>query len=58
MIRVVRVLEYTYSNQEELEKDMAQWEVPAMGVKECGPTGHPFATIRSGIILPRTEEAE
>lgn len=45
MIRVLRIIEYTYDNNQRAEEDMARWQVPAIGTRR-----HGNMTIRSTII--------
>lgn len=50
-IRVIRIMEYIYVNQEEFETDSARWFVPPMGSRTnlAGNT-----TIRSSMMLPES----
>lgn len=56
MIRVLRLMEYTYDTPEEAQRDMDRWMVPANGSKVVATRG----TIRSTIItnLDHTPEEE
>ena len=45
MIRVLRILEYTYESNERAEEDMQRWQVPAVGSQRHGDM-----TIRSSVI--------
>ena len=47
MIRVIRLLEYTYASQAECDKDMARWYVPPVGVR-----GSNTIKIRSSVTFP------
>lgn len=46
MIRVLRLLEYEFEDNEMAENHMAQFQVPAIGTKAFGK----HTTIRSAII--------
>lgn len=48
MIRVLRLLEYTYPDNQSAEDDMGRWGVPANGSKKWGV--HDAKVIRSAII--------
>lgn len=50
MIRVLRLLEYSYENYEQAELDMRQWTIPAFGSKAFGKK-----TVYSAILPPVTE---
>lgn len=54
-VRVIRVLEYDYPDQETAEADMENWGVPPNGVFRI-PKGrtHADLVIRSAITFPRT----
>lgn len=55
MIRVVRILEYTYPDVMTMEQDMNHWIVPAHGARQFGRT-----TLRCAVLpleyLPETTE--
>lgn len=46
-VRILRLLEYTYPDQETADKDMGHWTVPANGHHGSWPH---VTTIRSAII--------
>lgn len=50
MIRVLRLLEYEYADNDTAAKDMARWQVP-----ETGTTRHGPILIRSSVIIDLTE---
>lgn len=43
-VELIRILQYTYPDLETADKDLAQWQVPAMGTCRLG-----LVTIRSAI---------
>jgi hypothetical protein len=45
MIRILRILEYIYDDDDRAEEDMACWKIPPMGSQR-----HGNMTIRSAII--------
>lgn len=45
MIRILRLLEYTYEDNERAEEDIGRWQIPAIGTSR-----HGNMTIRSAII--------
>lgn len=45
MIRVLRLIEYTYDDAEMAEKDMSRWNLPAVGIRRHGPN-----VVRSTIL--------
>ncbi len=47
MLRILRVIEYTYETPERMVEDMARWQVGANATKYFGSE-----TIKSAIILP------
>lgn len=47
MIRVLRLLEYSYPDVAAMERDMALWNIPANGTK--GPLGV-GRTIKSAVL--------
>lgn len=54
-VRVLRLLEYTYPDQEAADRDMANWGVPPVGAREHGQrkphsNGMNRMMIRSAII--------
>ena len=51
MIRVLRLMEYTYSSVETMEQDMAHWAVPAFGEKRWNEN----ETIKSATMFPAWE---
>lgn len=53
MIRIVRVLEYTYTDYQQAEIDMMRWNIPPTGAKNFGNK-----TISSAILTPTTVEPE
>lgn len=55
MIRVVRVMEYEYDTLEQANKDMANWQVPAVGDKKFGTLG---PLVKSTVLLPHYETAK
>lgn len=52
MIRVLRILEYTYDTPEIMEKDMARWQLGANATKIINAANG--MTIKSSIMLPET----
>jgi hypothetical protein len=46
MIRVLRIMEYEYEDNERAKQDMARWQIPANGSKRQGGM-----VIRSAIII-------
>jgi hypothetical protein len=46
MIRILRIIEYTYPDNETAEEDMGRWQIPAVGIYKPGKD----KTIRSTII--------
>lgn len=53
MIRIIRVLEYTYMDYRQAEIDMMMWNTPPNGVKRFGNK-----TVSSAIIPPTTFELD
>jgi hypothetical protein len=60
-VRVIRVLEYDYPDQETAERDMARWGVPPNGVRSGwgqpnvrGLMFHTGTVIRSATTFPET----
>lgn len=53
MLRVVRILEYEYSDVEAMVADQTHWKVPPHGVKVWNPR----ETVRS-TLLPVTVEPD
>lgn len=54
-IRVLRVLEYVYSDVETMEKDMGRWGLAANGTHRAGAN----LTIKSSVLpLETIEDAE
>lgn len=54
-VRVIRVLEYDYPDQETCEKDMARWGVPPNGVRHgWGPNRPHGVVVRSATTFPET----
>lgn len=57
-VKVIRILEYTYEDQETADRDMMRWGVPPTGAFEGGvrrfegrkPTHAGSVTIRSAVI--------
>jgi hypothetical protein len=50
MIRVTRILEYTYEDNETAEQDMGRWYIPANGTRIVGvPTN--VKSIRSATFI-------
>lgn len=45
MIRILRIIEYTYASNEAAEADMAHWQLPPVGARRRGTT-----VLRSTII--------
>jgi hypothetical protein len=45
MIRVLRLIEYTYEDNTRAEEDMARWQIPPIGSRR-----HGNMTLRSTII--------
>jgi hypothetical protein len=56
MIRVLRLIEYTYPDNETAEADMQRWGVPANGSKKWGK--HDDKVIRSTIIIDLDPEPD
>jgi len=54
MIRVLRVLEYTYADGDTMARDMEHWAVGAN--RTYKPNSH--LTIRSSMMLPEHVEPE
>jgi hypothetical protein len=52
MIKVLRLMEYTYPDQKTADEDIARWVTPAVGTYKPNS----FTTIRSTIMLPKFEE--
>lgn len=50
MIRVIRVLEYTYTDQAAFEEDQARWQLGISKVSRPNPS----VTIRSAMLPPQT----
>lgn len=53
-VRVLRILEYTYSNAEHMITDMSHWQIGPHATKHVGNTGS--LTIKSATMLPETQE--
>lgn len=49
MIRVLRLLEYTYETVEEMETDLGRWQVPANGSRWWNPR-KPGIGIKSAVL--------
>ena len=45
-VRVLRLLEYTYIDAQDMERDMSHWQMPAQGIHRVGNGG----LIRSALI--------
>ena len=45
MIRILRIMEYTYEDNDRAEEDMARWQMPSVGTRR-----HGNMTIKSAII--------
>jgi hypothetical protein len=45
VIRILRIIEYTYADNQRAEEDMQRWQVPPIGSRR-----HGNMTIRSTII--------
>jgi len=54
MIRILRIIEYTYSDNETAEQDMAAWKHPSFGTKKYGSS----KTVKSTIIVDLDFEDE
>lgn len=54
MIRVLRLIEYTYPDAETAERDMSHWLSPAIGVR----TYRKGTTFRSTILTDLNYEGE
>jgi len=50
MIRVIRILEYTYPDNITAEEDMAMWAVPANGTRKIGVKAK-TKTIKSATLV-------
>jgi hypothetical protein len=55
MIRVLRIMEYTYDSPEDAEEDMGNWYIPANGTKSGLRKG---LHIKSAVILNLNFEEE
>jgi hypothetical protein len=53
MIRVLRVLEYDYSDNEAAQVNMEKWAVPANGARDFGRV-----VIRSAVIIDLDPELQ
>jgi hypothetical protein len=50
MVRVLRLIEYVYEDAETAEKDMANWNAPAIGsVPRVGPNKRIRSTILTDL---------
>lgn len=50
VVRIIRVLEYTYASPEAAERDMQQWFIPGNGTKTVG-LGDSKKTVRSAVVM-------
>jgi hypothetical protein len=53
VVRVLRLLEYTYASQERAEQDMAHWQIPANGARSIGPASSPKRTVIRSAVIPQ-----
>lgn len=51
MIRVTRLMEYTFKDMEEAEANMARWAVPPNGTHNFGQGTKKHLVVRSAIII-------
>ena len=54
-VRVVRIMEYHYETLDQANKDMANWQVPAVGDKKFSTKG---PLVKSTVLLPHYETAK
>lgn len=50
-VRVIRVLEYTFCNQETADQHLGIFYVPLNGHREIGPHSDPAIIIRSSGVI-------
>lgn len=56
MIKVLRLLEYEFDDYEVAEANMANWAVPANGIKNFGRGGR-SRVVRSTILISPEKES-